>query len=273
MPVSPILKDIPDAIDAASRLIESKFFQVGERLESSVEVLTRLTASLERLHAELEGDGLRQATRALSQAAARVTEMGRAGSGDRVTLGRLHAVIEGIAVRLGHMHEAVKDADALAINAKIASAVISVVGVDFESFAKEIGRTVRLARQSLDEFGAELRGARDRVAAAISRDASFERQNEEAAASISVRIRGAVESLAVQNGRAAQATPRSWNEASPSASGLETRSSQCRSATRRISGSSMSAWGCAFCSWRREQWPAANPTPSETTRLFPRSAR
>ncbi len=198
------LKVIADAIKAVSSLIETKFFQIGKRLESSIEILTRLTTSLERLRSELKGDDLRQAMLALSQVAPRVSEIGRARSGDRATLDRLQVLMSGISARLGHMNEAVKDADALAVNAKIASAVISAAGTDFEGFAKQIGRTLQLTRQSLENFGEELRGARDRVGAASSRQGSLERRQEEAAHSVTARIGGAVESMAAHNDRAAE---------------------------------------------------------------------
>ena len=200
------LREIAGAIGVASALIETKFLQVGQRLESSIEILARLTASLGELHADLESEDLRRAMLSLSQAARRVTEIGRAGSGDHATLDRLHRLLDGIAGRLEHMHKAVKDVDALAINAKIASSDISVAGMDFGSFAKEISRTLQLTRRALDTFGAELRGVRARVAAASSARGCFERKQEEAVRSIPARITDAIDALVACNGRAAATT-------------------------------------------------------------------
>jgi len=206
MPDVAALDRIAAGIETASRLIETKFLQIGECLESSIEILGRLTARLERLRAELEGDDLRRAAQALSRAAEEISQMAGARSEDRAHLDRLKVLTDGIAGRLVHMKQAVRDADALAINAKIASARISESGLDFEDFAREISRTLQLTSQNLEKFGAELRGARDRVGAAMSRQMAFERQQDATVRSIGARLGSTLDCIAGHNRLATQTT-------------------------------------------------------------------
>lgn len=195
-----------DTIRSASARTEATFLQVGRKLEASIGILARLTATFETLLAELKSESLDRAIVALSRAADQVVAFGRAHSGERAVFDRLQHLAHGIAGRVLQMNKAVGDVDSLVINSKIAAAHIRATDVDLSTFAGEIARTLKMTRRSLESFASELRSVRERVAAAQAEQAAFERRQDEAARTIPVRLTETVESIAQQNERAADAS-------------------------------------------------------------------
>jgi hypothetical protein len=193
-------------IRSASSLIEATFVQVGKTLETSTDILTRLTASFETLLVVLTGDKLGQALQALSRVAGRVSALGQTAAEGSAAFDHLRLETDAIARRIAQMNNAVRTAGSLAINAKIAAADIRAPGVDFASFAQEIGRTLNVTRMSLNTFGAELRTVRTHVAAAHAGQVDFEKRRGEASRSIPDRLTATVGAIAQQHKRAAQAS-------------------------------------------------------------------
>jgi primosomal protein N'' len=194
------------AIRTACALTESTFLQIGETLETSIDILATLTKRFEVVLAELKGENLSQALKALTRTAAQVAHPGRIQSGRAASFELLLAQSEAIARRIAQMARSLGDVDVLAINAKIAAANIRVPGVDFSAFADEIGRTLNIARVSLANFSAELRILREHLATAHSGQVAFERHQKEAARSIAERLMATVAALSLQNRNAARAT-------------------------------------------------------------------
>ncbi len=194
------------AIRAASSRIETTFVQVGKTLEASIDILTRLIASFETLLVVLNGDKLDQAFQALSRVSVQVAALGDTLSDGSGSFDGLQHLGDAIAQRIVRMNDSVRSAGSLAINAKIAAAHIRVPGVDFVSFAQEIGRTLSVTRASLNSFGLEMQTVRTHVAAARASQLAFETRQDEAFRSIPARLTATVGSIAMQHKRAAQAS-------------------------------------------------------------------
>jgi hypothetical protein len=195
-----------DTIRSGSALTESTFLQIGETLQSSIEILASLTDRFEAVLTELRGEKLGQALKALSRTAARIAEPDDTQTGVSARLARQLVLSEAVADRIARLTDSLGDVAVLAMNVKIAAAHIRVPGIDFSSFAEEIGRTLRIAHRSLAGFSAELGTVCQHLAAAHAGQLAFERHQREAARSIRERLMATVEALTRQNQRAARAT-------------------------------------------------------------------
>src|ERR1700722_13101081 len=147
---------IVDTIRSACPLTEGQFVDLGARLESSIEILGKLTDTFGKLTSELKSENLQHATTDLSQIASQISTLADAHSGERGSFERLTTLTVVVGDRVLRMGKAVKGVGMLAMNAKIAAANIGDSGVDFVSFATEITRTLKLAEASLGRFNAEL---------------------------------------------------------------------------------------------------------------------
>ncbi len=194
------------AIGSAAALTETTFLKAGQRLESSIEILAALTTGFEAVLAELNGDHLAHALEALSRVAAQVNELGRGRSKQSAIFDRLLCVAGSIGARIVQMTASLKDVDALAINSKIAAANIHAPGMDFSTFADEIGRTLTATRTNLHTFGLELETVRRCVAMGHARQLSFEKARDETADSVTQRLSATVQSISRQHHRAARAS-------------------------------------------------------------------
>ena len=200
------LIEIVSAIKSASALTEVTFLHAGQALESSIDILATLTSRFEAVRADLEGEHFDQAIVAFSCMAAQVGELGQSQARESARLDRLRSLTEAIDGRIARMTASLKDVEVLAVNAKIATANILAPGLDFTTFASEIGRTLDITRRALDRFAAELRVVRQHVGSAHASQLVFETRQHDAARSISDRLAATMTSVALQRQRAARAS-------------------------------------------------------------------
>jgi len=204
-----LINDSTDAtatVRSASALTEATFLRAGQTLEASSGILADLTSRFAAVLEELEGEKPGVALQALLGMAARVTSLGQNQAQENARFEQIRSLTESIGGRIGQMKVSLKDVDALAVNSKIAAASIRTPGADFTSFANEIGRTLRLTRTTLDQFGAELRIVSQHVAVAQTGQRTFDRRQQEAAGSITERLSATVKSIALQHEHAARAS-------------------------------------------------------------------
>ncbi len=194
-----------DSISSASVLTEATFLRAGQALEASIEILAALTTRFEAMLADLAGETLGQALKALARTAARVGDPGDERADGLRRFERLRSLTGAIGGRIGHMKTSLKDVDCLAVNAKIAAAHIDAPGTGFDSFAREIGRTLSLTRTSLEAFEAELGVVCQRVSAAHAGQISFANHQRDVARSIAERLSATVAAIARQHQRGARA--------------------------------------------------------------------
>ncbi|HEX3994551.1 MAG TPA: hypothetical protein VHX39_25535 [Acetobacteraceae bacterium] len=195
-----------EAIRSASALIEVTFLRVGQTLEASSGILEDLTCRFAAVLQELAGDKPGQALQALLKMADQVIDLGKSRSRENIRFEQMRSLIESVTNRIAQMKVSLKDIEALAVNSKIAAAVIRAPGTDFTSFADEIGRTLRLTRTTLDQFGAELHLVRQRLGLAQTGLQTFDRRQQEAASSITERLSATVRSITLQHRRASRAS-------------------------------------------------------------------
>jgi hypothetical protein len=193
-------------IRSASEQIEGTFLKTGQALESSIEILALLAERFELVLTELNGENLGTALNALSRTSAMVDPPGQPRSKVSVSFHRLLGHSEAIADRIAQMTDSLKDVDVLAINARIAAAHIHAPGVDFSSFADEIARTLKIARQGLENFSAELRNVRQHLVAAHLGQLAFESHKMASANSITDRLAATVEAVTRHIQHATKAT-------------------------------------------------------------------
>jgi hypothetical protein len=201
--------DITNAVNAirsASSLTETTFLEVGQTLESSIEILGELTSRFEAVLEDLEGEALSQALKALSATAVQVKALGHDQVNKSSRFDEMRRLTETIGGRITQMNASLRDVDCLAVNSRIAAASIRVPGNDFVSFADEIGRTLDFTRTTLDRFAAELRNVRQHVMTAHLGQLAFEKCQQEASRSITDRLSATVKSIALRNQHAARAS-------------------------------------------------------------------
>lgn len=198
------LEGIAAALRSASTLIEGKFLEVGNRLESAIAVLDRLTARFAQLSSELEGEELQATTGSLSAVAARVAEFAGAHRGERETLARTIELTGGIDRHLATIRQAVKTIAMLATNAKIAAAGIGG-GADFINFSAEIGHSLGLAQVNLNAFGKELADLGQHLRASSAAEAEFGQRHAEVLQAIPERLATGVNAIAIRRTKAAAA--------------------------------------------------------------------
>src|SRR4051812_29463984 len=206
-----LVADASGAIGSASARTEATFLAVGETLETSIENLAKITSSFETVLLNLEGQTLEDAIAALTRTAAQVTTLGHDASLGSLGLGslglgQLRHSSESIARRISQMKASLKNVDCLAVNSKIAAASINATGMDFSTFADEIGRTLNATRKTLDNFAAELHVVRQHIETAHDKQTTFEKTQLEAASSIAQRLSATVRSVEQQHQRAARAS-------------------------------------------------------------------
>jgi hypothetical protein len=200
-----IIGEIGAAIRAASASTDAKFLKIGQRLETSVEILGRLAGTFEDLSGELRSENLQRATDDLARAASQVAAVGRAHCSEQVLLAQLTKLTLAIESRMAHMRKAVKGVDILAVNARIVAAGIGDAGADFVSFANDIRRTLKLAEASLAEFSRELARMGAQLAAATAAQLAFDERQSETVRCIPARLATSIESIAAHRARAAAA--------------------------------------------------------------------
>ncbi len=200
-----VIDEIGVAIRSASASTEAKFVKIGQRLESSVEILGKVAATFENLSGELKSENLQRATDDLSRAASQVVAIGRAHNGEQTLLTQLTKLTAAIEGRMSHMSKAVKGVDILAVNAKIVAAGIGDAGADFVSFANDIRRTLKLAETSLAHFSHELAGMAAQLAAATAAQLAFDERQGETVRRIPARLAASIDAIAAHRARAAAA--------------------------------------------------------------------
>lgn len=199
------LEEISNAIGHASALTEEKFLDVGKRLESSVEILGKLTATFEGLFDELNSENVQRATEDLGAAASQVSDLVHAHTGEKDALGRLAKLIAAIENGVSLVHKAVRGAELLGTSSKIAAAHIGEAGGDFISFANEIGRSLKLAQTTLDRFRSELAEVGKHLDAAKASQTVFEAQQTGAIRTVPARLATSVEAIAAHSRQAVAA--------------------------------------------------------------------
>lgn len=194
------LDTVAKAIRAASISTDTRFLDIGRRLETSADILTALTRTFDTLSDEMKGDGLRLATQDLSQVARFVSAL--TPGGEAGAFRTLTALVTAIAGRLARMDKSIKGVGMLATNAKIAAAVIGDTSAEFMNFATEIRRTLGLAQASLDQFAAELAGVGRHLQAAAADQSALDARQATAIRTVPQRLAHSIGTVVDRGGRA-----------------------------------------------------------------------
>jgi hypothetical protein len=196
---------ITDSIRSASASMEARFVNMGGRLGTAVDTIGTLTRTFDRLADELKGENLFGATQALSQIMSRVAALSRVQDDGRTTLGKLAGLTSGIERRVLQIGKAVGNIGMLAINARIEAVKIGSAGIDFAGFTTEIGRTLQLARTSLDLFTGELRGVDGHLRRAVTSQLELAQRQAATIRSVPLRLAASIDAITDRGERAVAA--------------------------------------------------------------------
>lgn len=205
MSSSRILDDVSGLLRAASRAIEDTFVGLGNRLETAIEILDRLSQTFESLQRDLSSEDLAVATRSMGQVAKRIAALAAHSDGVPEALQDITAKTIAVGQRLSEMHKAVKAVDVLAVNAKIAAAHISSAGEEFVSFADEIAAALKVAEANLSDFGVELGQVIGTLREASQSQASLRQRQAEAAMTVPRALQLSVTTIGDRNAEAGKA--------------------------------------------------------------------
>jgi hypothetical protein len=199
------IESVAKGLGAASALTEGKFFEIGEKLESSIGTLKTLNETFARLHQELDSENVRQAATDIRGAASRVIDFAAAHSTEKDAVARIGEVATGIRNGASTIAAAVKGADLLTISARIAAANLGDAAGDFSEFADEIARTLKLAQGTLDRFRDELSETVRHLADARAGQAALDRDQSASMQSIPTRLSRSIDAIAEASRKATEA--------------------------------------------------------------------
>ncbi len=174
--------------------IEPLFLEVGEQLNSAVNLLGGTSQTFMSLNDRLGGDDLRRSIEGLERAAAGIAALGEGNSGNLAELERMAALINEIGARLSRLAKTIGEVQLLSINARIEAAQIATSGLDFSVFTREIGRLAALAEDGLARLGDELAALGALIRDTRDGQRRFEQAHHESLADITERIDGSVSS-------------------------------------------------------------------------------
>ena len=199
---------VADAIKLARTIIEERFVSVGQNLETSIDIHTRLTSTFQSLLAEFESDDLQQAARDLSEAASAVVSLSGAYRGERGTLEDLNEAVAVIEECVAKMEAAIKTVAMLGVSAKIEATHLGDTGSDFQAFAEEITRSLQLAQTNLHTLTREIAEVRSHLMAASDAEKAFDSEHAEGLRLIPERLASNVTSITDHHSQAIAATSR-----------------------------------------------------------------
>ncbi|HVJ42469.1 MAG TPA: hypothetical protein VM639_13280 [Dongiaceae bacterium] len=205
MSSSRILDDVSGLLRAASRAIEDTFVGIGNRLESAIEILDRLSQTFDNLQRDLSSEDLAVATQSMGQVAKRIAALAIHDDGVPEALQDITAKTVAVGQRLNEMHKAVKAVDVLAVNAKIAAAHISSAGEEFISFADEIAAALKVAEGNLTDFGSELGQVIATLRDASRSQAALRQRQADAATTVPRALQLSVTTIGDRNAEACKA--------------------------------------------------------------------
>ena len=160
-------------IRSASASTEARFLDIGSRLGTAVDTIETLTQTFDLLADEMKGQSLRDATHELSQVMSRVSALTRDDHDERTAFDRLAELTATIQQRVVRMGQAVKDIGMLKVNVQIEAVGIGDAGLEFAGFTNDMGRTLQLARDSLNQLTGKLAGVSDHLRTAAASRLAF----------------------------------------------------------------------------------------------------
>jgi hypothetical protein len=190
-------------IRSASASTETRFLDIGSRLGTAVDTIETLTRTFDLLAGEMRGESLRDATHELSQVMSRVSALTRNDNDERNALEQLAELTAKIQQRVVRMAQAVKDIGMLKINVQIEAVSIGDAGLEFAGFTNDMGRTLRLAQDSLNQLTKELVGVSDHLRTAAASRLAFVQNQTAAVRSIPVKLAASVGAIGDHGKRAA----------------------------------------------------------------------
>jgi len=140
----------------ARSVIEGKFLDLGKTLESSVEVVGGLVASLDQLASLFNSETVDDATDKLSAAAAELSGLAGSRAGHRERCHALAGASRRLGVHITDMQQALRYLKVFAVNIKVTAGTVPGAYVEFEDFVEEIYAAIAEGRTQLDEFGRDL---------------------------------------------------------------------------------------------------------------------
>ena len=205
MPSFPDTDKAVAVIRSASTSTEARFVDIGDKLESAIGTIGSLRETFDVLAAEMRGESLRETTQELLKIMPRLRELGIGNDSERAAIGQLDQQIGLIHQRIVQMSKAVDGIRMLSINARIEAVSIGDAGLDFASFTSEIGRTLRLAQNSLTEFTVELQGVGSLLHSAAARQIVLGQQQSATMLSIPAKLSVSVGAITDRGKRAGAA--------------------------------------------------------------------
>lgn len=160
----------------ARGVIEDKFLDLGQILETSVEVVSGLIGSLDQLTVLFNAEAVDETTAKLSSAAEKLHDLAASRQGPRARFEDLAAATRRLAAEIADMQRALRYLRVIAVNIKVTAGGVPGAYAEFEEFAEEIRRTVAGGREQLDELAREVEKLQQRVGAALSHEAELERR-------------------------------------------------------------------------------------------------
>jgi hypothetical protein len=157
-------QDLIDGMEAARRVIESKFLGAGNVLSQSVEGIGGLISTLDRLTEVLGPHATAAASEQLGRAAAKLSALPGKQTDRRAVIGTLNQQRSLLSDRMDDMRRSLAYMRAFTMNIKITAGGVASADGEFSVFAQEISSQIEVGRQeveALDRALAKLGGDAD----------------------------------------------------------------------------------------------------------------
>jgi len=170
---SPALSAISERLETARALIESRFSDAGERLAGSLEMVSSLIESLDRLGAALNAESAGRTTADLLSTAEGLSALPAAQQARIDRLSRLREAGADLAAHIDAMRQTLRYLRAFALNVKITAGATISASDEFSGFAERMCDQLDLGGTQLDQLAEQLRGLGGRLVEALGFEAAL----------------------------------------------------------------------------------------------------
>jgi ABC-type transporter Mla subunit MlaD len=182
-------------LDSAAGLTERSFLAAGQRLESAVAILDRLSFRFSSYIAELTDGSLGAAGERLPVAVLQVRELADAHAAEAVTLDTLAAIVALVHQRSADLHPIIRLVETLAMAARLVAGGMGKEGAEFFAFSASIRAAGKHADGRLRQVQDGLEIMDRMLNAAREQAANFAHRHGDALKSVPARLEGNLASL------------------------------------------------------------------------------
>ncbi|MBI5163079.1 MAG: hypothetical protein HY985_04165 [Magnetospirillum sp.] len=176
------------ALERAFAPVEPVFAEAGRLLAEAVGELHGIADAFRAMAGRMDDQDCAEAIAQLQELSRHLAGLADCTEASRTRLDGMGGQTDRLASRLGRLQNTIAEVRVLAVNAKIEAAHVTVSGIDFTVFTREIGRLAVLAGEELGRLGTAMRALQDDLNSARAALEAFTRQHRTSLAAVAGRL-------------------------------------------------------------------------------------